>query len=109
MMRRKAGRTVRKTLIGIFAGVVVGAGLTAGIDAVRGQTDPGSGGTAVVPDMEGVYRSALSTLFEAGGEEFTDPELKAFYDRLTTNIMDSLDEEAEHGPVIPLEESPAGS
>jgi hypothetical protein len=100
---------VRKTLFGIFAGVLIGVGLTAGIDAVRGQSDPGGSGTTVVPDMEGVYRSALGTLFEAGGEEFTDPELKAFYDRLTGNIMDSLDEEVEYDPGIPLEESQAGS
>ena len=70
-----------------------------GMDAARGQSDPGGAGK-VVPDLEGVYRSALGNLFEAGGEEFTDPELKAFYDRLTKDILDSLDEDVESDPGV---------
>ena len=70
-----------------------------GVDAARGQSDSGGAGR-VVPDMERVYRSALGNLFEAGGEEFTDPELKAFYDRLTRDILDSLDEEVEYDPGV---------
>ena len=79
---------MRRTVLGMFAGLLLGVALTAGISAVRGQT--GGGETAWVPDMEQVYTTALGNVFDAAGEKFTDPELKAFYDRLTSDITGSI-------------------
>lgn len=79
---------MRRTLLGLFAGLLLGVALTAGVSAVRGQT--GDGETAWVPDMEQIYATALGNVFDAAGEKFTDPELKAFYDRLTSDITGSL-------------------
>ncbi len=78
---------MRRTLLGIFAGLVLGIAFTAGAGIVRGQTGEGS---SWVPDMEQVFNTALSNTFDAAGEKFTDPELKAFYDRLTDDITGSL-------------------
>ena len=74
--------------MGMFAGLFLGVALTAGVTMVRGQT--GSGDASAVPDIEQVYNTALTNMFDAAGEKFTDPELKAFYDRLTGEITDGL-------------------
>ena len=74
--------------MGMFAGLLLGVALTAGVSMVRGQTTDGS--TAWVPDMEQIYLTALGNAFDGAGEKFTDPELKAFYDRLTSDITGSL-------------------
>ncbi len=88
-----------RMLIGILAGVVLGVSLTAGASLVRGASS-GDGGAGWVPDIEQVYNSALTNMFDAAGEEFTDPELKAFYDRLTGEITDSLSTPVPYDPQI---------
>ncbi len=79
---------MRRTLLGIFAGLVIGVALTAGVGIVRGQTSEGD--TNWVPDIEQIYFTALGNVFDAAGEKFTDPELKEFYDRLTGEITEKL-------------------
>ncbi len=92
---------MRKTLLGIFAGLVLGIALTAGVRAVSGQSDSNFAG--LVPDVEKVYSTALENTFDAAGEKFTDPELKAFYDRLTDQIIDGLETPVPFDPGIDLE------
>ena len=63
---------------------VLGAMLTTGIGIARASDgDDQSMWTAWIPDMEQIFNSALYNMFESAGEKFTDPELKAFYERLT--------------------------
>ena len=88
-----------RMLLGIFAGLILGISVTAGASLVSGATSA-DGGTGWVPDVEQVYNTALSNVFEAAGEEFTDPELKAFYDRLTGEITDSLSTPVPYDPEI---------
>ena len=57
---------MRRTLLGIFAGLIIGVTFTAGAGLVKGQT--GSGDTGWVPDMEQVYNTALTSAFDAAGE-----------------------------------------
>ncbi len=90
---------MRRTIFGILAGLVLGVSVTAGVSAVRGD---GTSGAGVIPDMETIYNSALSNVFEAAGEKFTDPELKAFYDRLTGEITDSLQTPVPYDPGIEI-------
>ncbi len=90
---------MRRTLLGIFAGLVLGITITAGAGIVRGQTGDGTD-TGWVPDMEQIFNTALSNTFEAAGEKFTDPELKAFYDRLTGEITNSLETPVPFDPGI---------
>ena len=78
---------MRRTIIGLIVGVVLGALVTTGVTTVTGQATEE---TTWMPDMEKIYLTALGNVFDAAGEKFTDPELKAFYDRLTTDITDSL-------------------
>lgn len=91
---------MRRTILGIFAGLVLGITFTAGAGIVRGQTDEGSSGW--VPDMEQIFNIALGNAFEAAGEKFTDPELKAFYDRLTGEITNSLETPVAFDPGIEI-------
>ena len=56
-----------RMLLGIFAGLILGISVTAGASLVRGATS-GDGGTGWVPDVEQVYNTALSNVFEAAGE-----------------------------------------
>lgn len=94
----------------MFAGLFLGITVTTGVNMVRGQS--GEGETAWVPDMEQIYNSALENVFDAAGEKFTDPELKAFYDRLTGEITGSLETPVPFEPEIevptpaPVEPSP---
>lgn len=39
----------------------------------------------LVPDIRQIYEEALLTPLEQAGEEITDSEIKAFYDKLLTN------------------------
>jgi hypothetical protein len=89
---------MRRTLLGIFAGLVIGVSMTAGVSMVRGQSN--DGGVAFVPDVEKIYKNALANVFDAAGEKFTDPELKEFYDRLTGEITDSLETPVPFDPGI---------
>ncbi|MDA0232554.1 MAG: hypothetical protein O3C69_03610 [Chloroflexi bacterium] len=89
---------MRRTVLGIVAGLVLGLALTARVSAVRGQSADGE--TAWVPDIERIYTTALGNVFDAAGEKFTDPELKAFYDRLTGEITDSLSTPVAFDPGI---------
>ncbi len=96
-----------RMLLGVFAGLFLGVALTAGVSMVRGQS--GDNNANVVPDIEQVYNTALSNMFEAAGEKFTDPELKAFYDRLTSEITEQLETPVPFDPGIevPTPESTA--
>lgn len=89
---------MRRTIFGLFAGVLLGVVATTGISAVRGQTSGDD--STVVPDIEQVYNTALSNMFDAAGEKFTDPELKEFYDRLTADIVDGLETPVPFDPGI---------
>lgn len=82
----------------MFAGLVLGVAVMGGAGIVRGQTSPGDSGW--VPDMEQIFNTALGNAFEAAGEKFTDPELKAFYDRLTGEITNSLETPVPYDPGI---------
>lgn len=88
---------MRRTLVTLFIGAVLGVSVVAGADIVRGQSN---GDTVIVPDIEQVYNSALDNLFDAAGEKFTDPELKAFYDRLTADISERLKTPVPYDPGI---------
>ena len=89
---------MRRTILGVLAGLVLGIALTAGVDVVRGQTTEED--TSWVPNMEEIFNTALSNTFDAAGEKFTDPELKAFYDRLTNDITNSLSTPVPFDPGI---------
>ena len=94
---------MKRTLLGIVAGVAIGVTATAGLNAARGDSNESNPLTAWVPDMDQIYNTALENVFDSAGEEFTDPELKAFYERLTGEIIDSLDDEVEFDPGIEVE------
>jgi len=89
----------------MLAGLLLGVGLTAGVELARGQEPSETVLTTWVPDLEVIFNSALGNLFEAGGEQFTDPELKAFYEKLTGDITGSLATDVEYDPGIPLPEA----
>lgn len=91
---------MRRTLLGIFAGMVLGITFTAGAGVVRGQSDGTD--TGWVPDMEQIFNTALGNAFDAAGEKFTDPELKEFYDRLTGEITNSLETPVAFDPGIEI-------
>lgn len=95
---------MRRTVLGMITGLLLGVALTAGVSAVRGQTEDGS--TAWVPNMEQIYSTALGNVFDAAGEKFTDPELKAFYDRLTSDITGSLGTPVAFDPGIEVPPTP---
>lgn len=94
---------MRKTLFGMLVGVAIGVTLTAGVRVARGDSSESNPLTAWVPDMDQIFNMALQNVFDSAGEEFTDPELKAFYDRLTGEITESLDDEVEFDPGISIE------
>ena len=94
---------MKKAIFGVIAGLVLGITVTAGIDVVRGQSN--DSGIGVVPDMEQIYNSALNNMFDAAGEKFTDPELKAFYERLTGEITESLATPVPYDPGLDAPEA----
>lgn len=97
---------MKKTLLGLLFGIAIGMTLTAGVNVARGDSGEDNLLTAWVPDMDRIYNTALENVFESAGEEFTDPELKAFYDRLTSDITESLDDEVEFDPGLSVEPTP---
>ena len=77
---------MRRTIIGIFAGLIIGVSLTAGASLVSAATGDDSV-ASFLPDMEQVFNNALASMFSAADAKFTDPELKAYYDQLTQSIL----------------------
>jgi hypothetical protein len=97
---------MKRTLLGIVAGIVIGMTMTAGISVARGDTGDSSPLTSWVPDMDEIFNLALGNVFESAGQDITDPEIKAFYDKLTGEITESLDKSVEFDPGISLEPTP---
>ena len=78
---------MRRTILGIIAGLVIGVSLSAGPSVINAATGDESV-ASFLPDMEQVFNNALTMMFDSAGQKFTDPELKDYYDRLTQSVME---------------------
>lgn len=94
---------MRRTILGMIAGLMLGVSFTAGMSVISADGD-GSGDSVAsfLPDMEQVFNNALVSMFDSAGQKFTDPELKDYYDRLTQSIVEREPYEPEFDPSITL-------
>jgi hypothetical protein len=90
--RLNGGTTAVKIFIGFISGVVVcglflfGIRLVAPTMAETGDSgelsDNASGLSALIPDIEAIYRQALTMPFEKAREKIYDPDIAAYYSEL---------------------------
>lgn len=88
---------MKRTVLGIVAGMIMGAML---VTAMAPASADGEGGlqeslTSWVPDMEKIFKDAMSGMFESAGEKITDPEIRAYYEKLTGEITRDLEAAAD--------------
>lgn len=81
---------MRKILIGMFIGMLVGGAFVAGTGIAKGATDDESLLTSWIPDLEEIFNTTMGNIFDSAGAKITDPELKEFYGRVTGDIAASL-------------------
>lgn len=84
---------MRRTLIGLFAGIVIGVTLISmsGIGrAAEGDAGSQNPLTSWMPDIKQIMNDAMQDIFISAGTEIRDPEIAEFYDRLTGNVMANL-------------------
>ena len=84
---------MRRTLIGLLAGIVIGITLISmsGIGrAAEGDAGSQNPLTSWIPDIKQIMNEAMQDIFITAGAEIQDPELSAFYDRLTTRVMTTI-------------------
>lgn len=81
---------MRRMLIGLVAGIVIGITLISmsGIGRAA-EDDAGSQNplTSWMPDIKQIMNDAMQDIFITAGAEIQDPEIADFYDRLTSNVM----------------------
>jgi hypothetical protein len=99
---------VRRTLIGLFAGIAIGialismSGIGRAADGDAGSQNPL---TSWIPDIKQIMNDAMQDIFISAGTEIQDPEIAEFYDRLTGNVMANIVAEntsAYTGPAVPF-------
>lgn len=78
---------MRRMILGIIAGLILGVSITAGASLVSAAGDTTSV-ASFLPDMSQVFNNALTTMFDSAGQTITDPEIKSYYDKLTTSILE---------------------
>ena len=97
---------MRRTLIGLLAGIVIGitlismSGIGRAADGDAGSQNPL---TSWIPDIKQIMTDALQDIFSSARTEIRDPEIAGFYDKLTGNIMTTIATEnaaAYTGPEI---------
>lgn len=97
---------MRRTLIGLIAGIVIGITLISmsGIGRAA-ESDAGSQNplTSWIPDIKKIMGDAMQDIFSSAGTEINDPELADFYGKLTGNMMTNIVEDnavAYSGPAV---------
>ena len=84
---------MRRTLIGLAVGIVVGitlismSGIGQAADGDAGSQNPL---TSWMPDIKQIMNGAIRDIFTSAGTEIQDPELAGFYGKLTGNMMTSI-------------------
>jgi hypothetical protein len=88
---------VRRTLIGLVAGIAIGIMLVSmtGIgNAAEGDVDTDASNplTAWIPDLKVILNDALKDIFDSGSAEISDPVIAEFYGKLTSNLVSTVSE-----------------
>jgi hypothetical protein len=86
---------MRRTLIGLVAGIVIGITFISMSGVGRAATSDDSSQnplTAWIPDITEIMNGALQDIFISAGAEIEDPEISEFYNRLTSNMMTTIEE-----------------
>lgn len=97
---------MRRTLIGLIAGIVIGITLISmsGIGrAAEGDAGSQNPLTSWIPDIKKIMGDAMRDIFSSAGTEINDPELADFYGKLTGNMMTNIMEDnavAYSGPAV---------
>ena len=97
---------MRRTLISLVAGIVIGITLVSmsGIGRAA-ESDAGSQNplTSWIPDIKQIMNDAIQDIFNSAGTEIQDPKTADFYTKLTGNVMTTIeagDAAAYTGPDI---------
>ncbi len=94
---------MRRTLIGLVAGIVIGITLISmsGIGrAAEGDAGSQNPLTSWIPDIKQIMNDAMEDIFISAGAEIQDPEIADFYDKMTGNVMTTIVAGSYTGPVI---------
>ncbi len=94
---------MRRTLIGLIAGIVIGITLFSmtGIGrAAEGDAGSQNPLTSWIPDIKKIMNDAMQDIFITAGAEIQDPEISAFYNKLTSNVMTTIVAGTYTGPDI---------
>lgn len=84
---------MRRTLIGLLAGIVIGITLInmSGIGrAAEGDAGSQNPLTSWIPDIKQIMNDAMQDIFTSAGTEIQDPEIAEFYQKLTGNVMTNI-------------------
>ncbi|MCZ6538597.1 MAG: Ig-like domain-containing protein [Chloroflexi bacterium] len=97
---------MRRTLIGLVAGIVIGitvvsmSGIGRAADGDAGSQNPL---TSWIPDIKQIMSDAMQDVFISASTDIQDPEIANFYEKLTGNVMTNIEVEKAAtytGPVI---------
>ncbi len=84
---------MRRTLIGLVAGIAIGVMLVsmAGVGRAA-DADASNPLTAWIPDLKVILNDALRDIFDSGSAEIHDPAIAEFYGKLTSNLTNTVGE-----------------
>ena len=84
---------MRRTLIGLVAGIVIGitfismSGIGRAAEGDAGSQNPL---TSWIPDIKQIMDDAIRDIFTSAGTEIQDPGIADFYGKLTNNVMTTI-------------------
>ena len=82
---------MRRTLIGLIAGIVIGITLISMSGIGRASDEESSNPlTSWIPDLKQIMSDAMQDIFVTAGAEIRDPQIASFYDTLTGNVMTNI-------------------
>ncbi len=85
---------MRRTLIGLIAGIVIGitvvsmSGIGRAADGDAGSQNPL---TSWIPDIKQIMNDAMQDVLISASTDIQDPEIANFYEKLTGNVMTNIE------------------